>query len=91
MWVHGGRLLARLVLPLAFILRTRVEDIFSIASFVAMLHRYRPRRRFRHANMAVGSCIDMCGNVVYQKLVSFGLSGQVRYPVFGLRNTFSVS
>lgn len=35
-WIHGGRLLAWLPLPLAFILCTWVEDIISIASFVAM-------------------------------------------------------
>lgn len=29
-------------------------------------HRYRPHHHFRHTNTAVGSCMDMCGNVVYQ-------------------------
>lgn len=50
--------------------------------------RYRPHHRFRHTNTAVGSCMDMCS---VPKLVSFGLSGQARYPAFGLRNSFAVS
>ena len=53
-----------------------------------MTHCNWSRHRFRHINVAVGSCIDICDVLM---LVSFGMSEQGRFPASGPRNTELVS